>query len=227
MYGTGSRVHITFIYFTKKEKCEEGLLLRGNNTIKIFYYSFQPFGKNGCLDGENVSNNGSQLGVVHCLKARKSRESIIRLKNNQLHIMQKPTKNTKRLFPFALAGALMLMSMGCGEDDTQLNCETTYDNTKIVEVLNNVTAKVIDFNFSGIYVLTIDSLSLSSSGYIIGSDNILVPCNDMPENLKVNEMIVIVSGNKLNYCNQLTLPMLRRGFGCKFEITSIKALTDK
>ncbi|MCC5928566.1 MAG: hypothetical protein JJU28_04900 [Cyclobacteriaceae bacterium] len=115
--------------------------------------------------------------------------------------MQKPTKNTKRLLPFALVGVLMLMSMGCGDDDTQLNCETTYDNTKIVEVLNNVTAKVIDFNFSGMYVLTIDSLSLSSSGYIIGSDNILVPCNDMPENLKVNEMIVIVSGNKLNYCN--------------------------
>jgi hypothetical protein len=59
--------------------------------------------------------------------------------------MQKPAKNTKRLLPFALVGVLMLMGMGCGEDDTQLNCETTYDNTKIVEVLNNVTAKVIDW----------------------------------------------------------------------------------
>ncbi|MCC5928561.1 MAG: hypothetical protein JJU28_04875 [Cyclobacteriaceae bacterium] len=31
--------------------------------------------------------------------------------------MKKPAKNAKRLFPFALAGALMLMGMGCGEDD--------------------------------------------------------------------------------------------------------------
>jgi hypothetical protein len=52
MYGTGNRALITFIYSTKKEKPEEGLLLRGNNTIKIFYYSFQPFGKNRCLEGE-------------------------------------------------------------------------------------------------------------------------------------------------------------------------------
>ena len=44
--------------------------------------------------------------------------------------MQKPSKNAKRLFPFALAGALMLMSMGCGEE---LNTNCDGDNAQPIE----------------------------------------------------------------------------------------------
>jgi hypothetical protein len=44
--------------------------------------------------------------------------------------MQKPTKNTNRLLPFALAGALMLMGMGCGEE---LNTNCDGDNAQPIE----------------------------------------------------------------------------------------------
>lgn len=37
--------------------------------------------------------------------------------------MQKPSKNAKRLFPFALAGALMLLGMGCREDNFNANSD--------------------------------------------------------------------------------------------------------
>jgi hypothetical protein len=44
--------------------------------------------------------------------------------------MKKPAKNAKRLFPLALAGALMLMSMGCGEE---LNTNCDGDNAQPIE----------------------------------------------------------------------------------------------
>ncbi len=120
---------------------------------------------------------------------------------------------------------LIILITACSEkeniepDSNCLNCETELN----MEDIQDLTCKVAKFNDT-IYVLTYDSISLIDSGYVVGSDFILVPCS-LPDSLKIPEMMVEVSGQIVkDCCNLLTLPQIRGGFGCKFYITEIKKL---
>lgn len=124
-----------------------------------------------------------------------------------------------------MALSLLMMGLSCDKQNG-LSVSPCDEECIFVEELINVKAKVVNFTHSNLFVLTTDSISLTHPGYVVGSNNILVPCNPLDKFYATNENIVIISGFKLNCCKQLTLPSLRTGFGCRFEITSIKLLKD-
>ncbi|MBX2965136.1 MAG: hypothetical protein KF845_03255 [Cyclobacteriaceae bacterium] len=118
---------------------------------------------------------------------------------------------------------LLLISTGCAQEETVDNCGEACSDGVTIETLVNREAKVIKFYDKG-FILTTNKDDFEHEFFIHAEDDyILVPCNwiySYPHNTKV-----IVSGKKTDCCKMLTFPNERRGFGCKFEITSIKPLT--
>jgi hypothetical protein len=116
----------------------------------------------------------------------------------------------------------LILIMGCNDQvdpDLSKNC-VDCENELNKESIQNLTCKVAKFN-DEIFVLTYDSISFANSGYVVGSESILVPC-DFPDSLKIPETIIKVNGQIVNdCCGILTLPQIRVGFGCKFYITEI------
>lgn len=115
---------------------------------------------------------------------------------------------------------LLILITGCSKEESQksenncTNCETEL----ILEDVKDLICKVARFNDTT-YILAYDSVSLADSGYVVGSESILVPCR-LPENLKIPETYLKVSGQIVkDCCNLLTLPQIRGGFGFKFYIT--------
>lgn len=116
---------------------------------------------------------------------------------------------------------LLFVTFGCYQEDSSENDmqNNNCENEIVNETIRNVRGKVVKVN--DVYSITTDVESLEESGYIIGSMNILVPYN-LEEKYRNEELQVIVSGYKKECCELLSLPQLRSGFGCQFEITSIE-----
>jgi|GEM_PF-3051664 len=100
------------------------------------------------------------------------------------------------------------------------------DGCQVLEKLSQVKAKVFQWGPTCDFFLTTDSISMVEPGYLIGSDNILIPCVDIPEEFRVEESFVTVSGFKYDCCENLTHWIVKtsKPFGCKFQITSIEAI---
>lgn len=100
------------------------------------------------------------------------------------------------------------------------------ENCQVLDELIQVKAKVFRWGPSCDFFLTTDSVSLVEPGYIIGSNNILVPCEDIPFEFSIEESLVTVSGYKYNCCEELVHHIVKTstGFGCKFEITAIEPI---
>lgn len=116
---------------------------------------------------------------------------------------------------------LLTINSSCYQDDSteNLNGNINCENETVKDTISEVRGKIVKVD--GVYSITTDSESLEENGYIIGSENILVPY-DLEEKYKNEELQVILSGYKISCCGLLSLPQIRNGFGCKFEITSIK-----
>ncbi|WP_114752753.1 hypothetical protein [Pleomorphovibrio marinus] len=120
--------------------------------------------------------------------------------------------------------AVVVMGLGCGEEEAPLTCKTTCDNEEIVETFKNVEARVIKHNNFG-FILTINPADFDKESFVASNDFILVPCN---WNFSYNHNSrVVINGVKKSCCSLLIPPFERGGYGCKFEITSIEALKDK
>ena len=110
---------------------------------------------------------------------------------------------------------LLLTATGCTNDEPRvLPCG---EECEIVEELNNVTVRVVQWPFTCNFVLRTDLQTIVYSAD--DSLKTLLPCEGLPPEFMVKDTLVTVSGYKFNCCN---------GFGsdspgCKFEITSIKA----
>ena len=121
---------------------------------------------------------------------------------------------------------LLMMSNSCKKDDTNPISSCAESKTrfkcldaKVVKELKDVSATVVFI--AGGYSLCTDTLKFS--------ENLLVLCQDVPQEFKLAGKQVIVSGHLYNCCELLVLPDTRgRGsYGCLFEATSIKQLSDK
>jgi hypothetical protein len=119
---------------------------------------------------------------------------------------------------------LYLLNISCVQEYPITLCDETCDSEKIIEIIVNKEAKVIEFYDKG-FILTTNQDDFEHEFFVHATDDfILVPCNwtsSYPHNTRV-----IVSGKKTNCCGLLSFPNEFRTFGCKFEITSIKELTD-
>ncbi|WP_143959648.1 hypothetical protein [Litoribacter populi] len=133
----------------------------------------------------------------------------------------------KKLIKITLLN-ILLLSISCMAEENLAEkeglCMNSCDNEEIVKVLDNVEARVIEHRVFG-FILTTNPEDFDKDSFIASSDFILVPCN---WNFSFNHnSIVIISGKKKSCCNLLISPYFRRGgFGCKFEIISIEALTE-
>jgi hypothetical protein len=104
----------------------------------------------------------------------------------------------------------------------EFNCEKfNCKDAKVVQTLANIEAKVIQIQ--DVYCLTIDPTDFEIDGFKINGENILVLCQELHSDLQKINQRVIVSGQKMDCCELLTLPYLRVSFGCLFKISSIKA----
>ncbi len=130
---------------------------------------------------------------------------------------------------------LLLTAFSCDKDGQQTKsiCENSCEEEVVMKELSNVTAKVItvcptrDENgdyINCIYAISIDEGWLDNSSWPEPSDNILVPCNNIPSEFRKVNLRVSISGLKKSCCNLLTKPEFRASFGCKFEITSIEKI---
>lgn len=126
-------------------------------------------------------------------------------------------------------GALSILS--CQSEKDQLSvCETTCDDEVISDRLGDVPAKVIINNTYtsaegktfAVHAITINPADLDNQDWTVDPDFILAPCN-LPDRLKKDNLAVVISGNRKSCCNQLTQPNFRTAYGCKFEITDIRA----
>lgn len=125
--------------------------------------------------------------------------------------------------------SFLLVFGSCADNDNLLDlerlCQNTCDNEEILEIFNNVEAKVIKFYDKG-YILTVNQEDFEDEFFIYASDDdILVPCNW--ESPFQNNTRVIISGRKKSCCGKLSFPNEFRTFGCKFEITAINTITDR
>lgn len=59
------------------------------------------------------------------------------------------------------------------------------------------------------------------------TNELLVPCEPIAENLMIDSLAVYFTGNKTDCCNVLTQPNIRTSYGCMIDIISIKPKTDK
>ncbi|WP_125185160.1 hypothetical protein [Botryobacter ruber] len=118
---------------------------------------------------------------------------------------------------------IFLLATSCKTEEPimQIACGQSCKDEVLAETIINKQGKIVIVN--DVFCITTDSASLNRGGYIVGSENILVPCN-LSDDYKVSELKVIISGQKSSCCNLVTLPVLRTSFGCKFEVTSIKKL---
>ena len=101
---------------------------------------------------------------------------------------------------------------------------TCDESCEILEELVQIKARVFLWGLTCEYVLETDSALIASGKflYLDYSQDILVPCLELPEDYFINQLLVVVSGFKYNCCTELELPTVDPGFGCRFEVTSIE-----
>ncbi|NJO00247.1 MAG: hypothetical protein HC880_00015 [Bacteroidia bacterium] len=138
----------------------------------------------------------------------------------------------KLITTLILPGLLATMATQCPEDDGTITpCQyiSCQDET-LTERLIDVEGEII--RMSGIdnlpaemggviYGIQLDAQYFGQPGYTI-TDDILVPCEELPDEFKEHNLRVLVSGNRKSCCRLLSLPNLLSGFGCKLELTAIR-----
>ena len=134
-----------------------------------------------------------------------------------------------KMYTFIMIQVMFFSLIGCNEEEQeQFNCQDSCSNEYIIEIYTNIKGKVFINNFyitensdtNYIYAITISNKDLNYSNWTIYPDSILVPCN-LPNEFKINNQKIIVSGLKKSCCQLLAHPNFRGGYGCKFEITKI------
>lgn len=98
----------------------------------------------------------------------------------------------------------------------KFNCK----DSEITEVLKDVEAKII--KIEDIFCLTINPEDLETTSFGIGNEDILVICQDLPNEFQIENKRVIISGQKTSCSRLLTLPYLRVKFGTLFKMTAIR-----
>ncbi len=137
------------------------------------------------------------------------------------------------LFTFMITIAFAIAS--CDEDSTERLCEITCDNEIVTGKVESAIGEITFFRTNlatdpepyGNWIINISTDSIKYNGPSLNADEIvLVPCN-LSEKYKSDSLKVVVSGRRLSCCGLLTQAVLRTSWGCKFEITSIRTLTDQ
>ncbi len=135
-----------------------------------------------------------------------------------------------------LPNIILIFTANSCDKNTQshdFNC----DENTIIETYSDIPGKVFinnqyftyDGDTSYIYAITIsikdfysDKVTFfHSAPWTIKTDSILVPVN-LADDFRINNLRIILSGNKLDCCEELTQPDWRVGYGCKFIIADIK-----
>jgi len=135
-----------------------------------------------------------------------------------------PMKKSIKIFIYLI----LLINLSCAQDDPNTDCNNECDEVSVTEEISEVNAKVVlieneEYNLNYKF-LDIDPEFLDKEGYSTSNQTTLIPC-ELSDNYR-DGMKVIVSGKKLDCCNIISLPSIRKSWGCKFEITSIEHLTD-
>lgn len=122
------------------------------------------------------------------------------------------------LFPLTM---ILLLIFGCKEEEPQMQtaCEKSCENEQVIESIHNGEYKVSKIENLPFQLVPLSAINKGKTE----PDEILVPCN-LPKEFQKEGLVVLVSGNKKNCCNLLTLPNYRVSWGCKFEISSIEKL---
>ena len=147
-----------------------------------------------------------------------------------------------RVLLLLVAFFIIAFSAGCQEVDDKeenkgLSLEYFCDNYQVVERYHGnigVVREIIigDNKIEGSYVFRFHDQFTKKRPqklYIILAENndVLVPSEHLPDNLKLDSVEVKFSGKKSDCCNVLTHTNWRVGFGCMTEITFIEILNDK
>lgn len=141
----------------------------------------------------------------------------------------------KTIFSISLFLILIIIPTGCEQNKPSSVCGNNCENETVLAELEKVPAKIIKIclgvddngnSINCIYVISINRTNLDKETRSINKDNILVPCNGIPEKFQKENLKVSISGLKKSCCKILTKPYVWGGFGCKFEITSIEFAGD-
>jgi len=136
---------------------------------------------------------------------------------------------------FTLLISIAVATISCEDDKQERICETTCENETITGKVENTLGEIGFFRTNrstdsiprGAWIIYIGPDSLKNFLAPPNADEIiLVPCN-LNDSYKKDSLKVIVSGRRLSCCGLLTKPYLFATWGCKFEITSIRPLTDQ
>ncbi len=123
---------------------------------------------------------------------------------------------------------ILVINFSCAQEETFTNCDNICEKATSIEEINNIPAKIVHlkntkYNLDYMF-FDIDPEFLDKEGYSTSNETVLIPCE--LDKSYTDGMKVIISGRKIDCCNIISLPSIRKSWGCKFEITSIEHLTD-
>jgi predicted glycosyltransferase len=123
---------------------------------------------------------------------------------------------------------ILLINLSCAQEDTFTNCDNICEKATSIEEINNIPAKIVHlqntkYNLDYIF-FDIDPEFLDKEGYSTSNETVLIPCE--LDKSYTDGMKVIISGRKIDCCNIISLPSIRKSWGCKFEMTSIELAID-
>lgn len=145
--------------------------------------------------------------------------------------MKTSKKITNRLLSFALAGALMLMGMGCEEEVNQNFESADCGKLDIKSTHTNIKARIYDRSHrestSADYML-VYSKEFVETGTFISYDSIISPCNQLPADFQQDGILVSISFELLDRCNLFTFEHVwGDSYGCLANILEIKHLENE
>lgn len=139
---------------------------------------------------------------------------------------------TNKTMNFLITLGLLLCFYSCEKNTNDEKCK------EVSETYTNILGKVflnnISFNDDGEityhYAITISHKDIysdtvtffHSEPWTCETDSILVPLNDLPDSFKIDNLLIVISGEKCNECQVLTQPNWRAAYGCRFRITDIR-----
>ena len=128
-------------------------------------------------------------------------------------------------------GLLLLTGAGCDDEkdkEKSTVCQGHCADAFVSENIDTQKGKIVilrdeRFNLDKT-LIDIDPDFLNKEGFSAKDETLLVPCN-LNDNFEDGD-IVVITGKKLECCGIVSLPNVRPGFGCQFEIISIELVNN-
>lgn len=148
---------------------------------------------------------------------------------NQKSSKHSPSTKTMNL---VLTLGFLLCFYSCEKNTNDEKCDIiteSYSNILGKVFLNNVSYND-DGDISYHYAITISHKDIfsdtvtffHSEPWTPETDSILVPLKELPDNLKIDNLLILLSGDKCSNCQVITQPNWKAAYGCRFRITDIR-----